>query len=135
MSIPRLGLCKKVNFKLSESTCASLVKDFRIYKENRQHIPTSVKELVKSVEIILISTVECERGFSAMNLTDGRNHLHIPTLSNLLFISINGPPVHCFDAVKFAARWIKSQHHSALDKPTGKPLNLQEQSHSSHLFN
>ncbi|XP_047103608.1 E3 SUMO-protein ligase KIAA1586-like [Schistocerca piceifrons] len=135
MSLSRLF--NKVDFKLRESTCVSLVNDFRIYKENPQYMPNSVKELVKAVEVITISTDECERGFSAMNLTltDQRNHLQVPTLSNLLLISINGPPLHCFDAEKYAARWIKSQHHSELEKSTGKPSNLQEQSHSSRLFN
>ncbi|XP_047115697.1 E3 SUMO-protein ligase KIAA1586-like [Schistocerca piceifrons] len=53
MSISRL--CNEVNFKLRKSTRASLVKDFRIYKENPQHMPNSVKELVKTVKVIPIS--------------------------------------------------------------------------------
>lgn len=81
-----LRLCKRVNLNVSESMCTTLVKDFRIYKENPKHISTSLKELVNSIEIVPISTAECERGFSAMNLTltDQTNHLEVTTLSNLL---------------------------------------------------
>ena len=105
MSLPHL--CRKVKYSANKNMCASLVKDFRIYNENPKTILYSVQGLINAVEIISISTAKCTWGFSAMNLTltVQRNKLQINTLWNLLFISINSPPVHCFKQKSLQQHW------------------------------
>ena len=46
-----------------------------------------------------MSTVDCERGFSVMNLTKTalQNRMSIPHLSTLMMISINGEDRSSFD--------------------------------------
>ena len=69
-----------------------------------------------------ISSAECERGFSCMNLnnTDIRSSLSIDSLSALIFIKVNGPKPAHFNPSVYAAEWIKAGQHSATDHPTGK---------------
>ena len=40
---------------------------------------------------------------------------------SLLCLEVNGPPLAYFDANDYAVSRLKSGHHSALDRPTGKP--------------
>lgn len=51
-------------------------------------------DLIKTLNILPTTTSECERGISDMNLTitDLRTRLTIENVSDLMFISINGPP-------------------------------------------
>ena len=55
-------------------------------------------------------------------MTSVRSSLLIPTLSSLLFICVNGPPLKHFDSRKYVISWLKSGRHSAIDKPTGKSV-------------
>ena len=72
-----------------------------------------------------ISSAECERGFSCMNLnnTDIRSSLSINSLSALIFIKVNGPKPADFNQSVYAAEWIKGGRHSAKDTVTGKKSN------------
>ena len=56
--------------------------------------------------MIPISSSEAERGFSKMNLvcTKMRSSMTAKHLSSLMFISMNGPPVHPWDAANAAAK-------------------------------
>lgn len=60
----------------------------------------------------LPSSAEWERGFSAVNSTDSkyRNKLHEQSLSSLLFVDLNGPPLEQFDPLPFVSSWIKAGH-------------------------
>jgi len=52
-----------------------------------------LRNYVQILQILPVSSVACERGFSQMNRshTGVRNRLAVTTLSDLLIISINGP--------------------------------------------
>lgn len=80
-----------------------------------------LKRLINQVETYPISTASCERGFSQLNLahTKVRNRLCSATVSSLLMVSLNGPPVSQFNAPKYVITWLKEGHHAADDKPTG----------------
>ena len=51
-----------------------------------------------------------ERGFSQMNLqqSDVRNRLTVQTVSHLLMISVNGPPIENWSPRKYVISWLKS---------------------------
>ena len=51
-----------------------------------------------------------ERGFSKMNLhqSDVRNRLTVQTVSHLLMISVNGPPIENWSPRKYVISWLKS---------------------------
>ena len=117
------------------ATSPILLKEFHEFK---CHGVTgeSMRKVLTAVSTLLVSTAECERGFSAMNhiLTDGRNRMNVSTLHNLLFISVNAPDVASFPARRFAEMWLKQGHHAAIDPPTGKQKKEAEVRHQSGLF-
>ena len=73
--------------------------------------------LINCVKAISISTAECERGFSQLNLimTDVRNSLSVETLSSLLYIRIVGPPFSLFKPEKYIRNWLSRGRHAAID--------------------
>jgi hypothetical protein len=100
----------------------SAVNEFREYKNNVKKVGATLKELMCRVLIVPVSSAECERGFSQMNLDDTalRSRLQISTLSALIFIKVNGPPTKLFQPDSYVRQWIESGRHAATDKPTGK---------------
>ncbi|XP_025411912.1 uncharacterized protein LOC112684554 [Sipha flava] len=70
---------------------------------------------IKSVTILPTSTADCERGFSDMNMTitDLRTSLNIENVSDLIFISTNGPSVADFNPRPYVKIWLKD-HRSAV---------------------
>ncbi|KAF3834440.1 hypothetical protein F7725_025644 [Dissostichus mawsoni] len=54
----------------------------------------------------LPTSSECERGFSAVNDTDSktRNRLREASISSLLFVDLNGPPLERFDPTLFITK-------------------------------
>jgi hypothetical protein len=99
-----------------------VLDEFRQYKNNVRKIGPALKTMLHRVQLIPISSSECERGFSCMNLDDTaiRNRLEVSTLSALVFIKVNGPPLELFPAETYAIEWIQSGRHAAIDQPTGK---------------
>ena len=83
-----------------------------------------------------ISSADCERGFSQMNLyhTSGRNRLLVNSVNDLLMVGINGPPLESWDPAKYVISWLKSGHHGALDKATGLPKKAPIVKPSAKLF-
>ncbi len=61
---------------------------------------------------LVISSADCERGFSQMNIlaTSIRSSLAIKTLSSLMFIKCVGPPPRLFDPSPFTKTWITKNH-------------------------
>jgi hypothetical protein len=105
---------------------AVVILDFARYKRTGV-VGTKLKTLVKLLEVLPISSAKCERGFSQMNLqhTSSRNRLMTETVSDLLMICINGPPLSHWNATKYVVSWLQSgklgapsQKH-AFDKPMG----------------
>jgi len=95
-----------------------------------------LKSLFSILEIMPISSAECERGFSQMNLyhSAARNRLLVNSVSDLLMIGINRPPLCHWNAQKYAMSWLKSGRHGALDKTTGMPRKDDLISHSAKMF-
>ena len=83
-----------------------------------------------------MSTADCERGFSVMNLqqTDLRNSLATETVCNLLMISINGPALEFWQPRPYIVRWLQNGHRGALNKPTGPPKQKTKLASSAQLF-
>jgi len=54
-----------------------------------------LQPLITLLEVLPVSSAECERGFSQMNLcrSSGRNRLLVSSVNDLLMIGINGPPL------------------------------------------
>ena len=59
-----------------------------------------------------MSTVDCERGFSAVGRikTKLRNSLAEYSLNHLMFISVEGPPFKEFDFEAAVADWARSKN-------------------------
>lgn len=68
-----------------------------------------IQELNILIKKFPISTAECERGFSLMNIicSDLRSKLTINNISNFMFININGPPLNIlWNPTKYAGSWL-----------------------------
>jgi hypothetical protein len=93
-----------------------MIQSFQEYLVEKR-IPDKLFKLIHNLDMVPVSSSECERGFSQMNLTE------IPLRSSLLtkttsviFIKIVGPPLSQFDPTKFVESWLLfGHHHSAID--------------------
>lgn len=83
-------ICRRFNVDELEA-----IAGLRDFTENMESVPEKLKPLLTTISTLPCSTAECERGFSLMNniITDLRVSLLISNVSNLMFISANGPPV------------------------------------------
>jgi hypothetical protein len=93
-----------------------MMQSFREYLEEKR-IPDKLFKLIHNLDMIPISSSECERGFSQMNLivTPFRSLLLTKTTSAVMFIKIVGPPLSQFSPTKFVESWLVLGHHSAID--------------------
>lgn len=95
-----------------------ILASFREYCETPNRIPKPLRDLFVFglLQTIPISSAECERGFSQMNLiiSPVRTKLSVPHVASLLFITINGPPPHLWKGTEATTSWLKS-HRSAID--------------------
>ena len=97
----------------SGERCSSRVMSFLSFLNSPKHYntiqwtlwkPTDVfrdlQPLLRCCSCIPVSSAECERGFSQMNLvcTSVRNRLLIERISNLLFVKLHVPPMDAWDA-------------------------------------
>ena len=100
-----------------------IVTLFREFFCNTRIVPAEVDEkLIQGLlNVFPISSAEAERGFSKVNLICSKMRSSMTTkhLSSLMFISINGPPVHFWDAKYATSKWIQ-KHKSASDNKTRK---------------
>jgi len=89
------------HFNLSSSNC---LKGMREYIENGgKRVPQDLKPLLLIMDSIPVSTAECERGFSAMNLilTSSRSAIQISRVSQLMMIRLVGPPLALWDPIPY----------------------------------
>jgi hypothetical protein len=102
-------------FQLSEREA---IRAFREYMKYREEMPKELSRIWLILHTIAISSSECERGFSQMNLIvalgRSRSSLLVKTAS-LLIIIIVGPPLTLFDPTNYVKTWLLQGHHSALD--------------------
>lgn len=70
-----------------------------------------------ALSVVPVSTAECERSFSVMNTiaSPKRNRLTVNHLSDLMFISIMGPPLTVFNPTPYSKSWLQRGNHSAGD--------------------
>jgi len=109
-------LCEK--FKVDSHASIQGMRDFI---DNSNELPSKLKPLKNCILSLSCGTAECERGFSAMNLivTKLRTLLTVENLNSLLFIKINGPPVHRFEPKKYVRNW-SLKHKMGDDNRTRK---------------
>jgi hypothetical protein len=83
-------------FQLSEREA---IRAFRKNMKYREEMPKELSRIWLILHTIAISSSECERGFSQMNLivTPGRSSLLVKTVTSLLFVIIVGPTLTFFD--------------------------------------
>ena len=93
-----------------------MVRGFREYVVETTY-SQKLLPLIHALHSIPISSSECERGFSQMNLiiTPTRASLMTKTVSSLLFIRLVGPSLTQFDPTKYVASWLLRGRHSAVD--------------------
>ncbi|KAK5866511.1 hypothetical protein PBY51_020697 [Eleginops maclovinus] len=100
--------------KLLCESSTEAIEEFRDWKLQGSQGNT-LKKLIVACRTILPTSAECERGFSTCNDTDDktRNGLRAASLTALLFIDLNGPPIEKFNPVPFVHSWIKSGHRTS----------------------
>uniref|UniRef100_A0A8C5MRD2 Uncharacterized protein n=1 Tax=Leptobrachium leishanense TaxID=445787 RepID=A0A8C5MRD2_9ANUR len=123
-------LCKRFQLNFT-----SICEGFRDYIDNAgTEIPENLKPAVTAVNSLPVTSGDCERGFSTMNLVMSpiRSGLGIERLSSLLFISLIGPPADLWDPLPYVRKWLSS-HRSADDNKSRKVDHptQQEQRYSS----
>uniref|UniRef100_A0A8C8RJZ3 HAT C-terminal dimerisation domain-containing protein n=1 Tax=Pelusios castaneus TaxID=367368 RepID=A0A8C8RJZ3_9SAUR len=98
-----------------------MIRGFREYLMEKTY-PETLLPLIRAIHTIPISSSECERGFSQMNLiiTSTRASLMTKTVSSLLFIRLVGPPLTFFDPSKYVDSWLLRGRHSAVDSQSRK---------------
>jgi len=109
-------------FSIPSSEAAVNVVDCGVFKQTGGTVVgKSLKHLLHCLDVLPVSSADCERGFSQMNLyhTSGRNKLLVNSVNDLLMVGINGPPLESWNADKYVISWLKAGHHDALDKATG----------------
>ena len=107
-------LCQRYGLTFSECKTA-----FRDYIDDPSSVPPAILELKAIINTYPVTSADCERGFLAMNniCNDIRNHHTVSHISNLMFISLFGPPVSKFKPHAYVKKWLKS-HRSADDTRT-----------------
>lgn len=97
-------------------------EDFREFKLQGTQEGETLTRLLIASKTYLATSAECERGFSAVNDTDrkSRNKLCAKSLSSLLFVDVNGPPLEIFDPTPFVTSWVKAGHRLSTWRVTGK---------------
>lgn len=96
-------------------------KDFRDYVDDPHTDTPSVRMIKSIISVLPVSSADCERGFSTMNLilTDIRNRMLIHNVSSLLFVSLVGPPVCRFKPENYVSNWLLS--HRSCDDARARP--------------
>ena len=90
--------------------------------------PEELKLLLQAVNTLVISTAECERGFSQMNmLTTTRSSLEVKSMSALLFIKCVGPPLNKFRPDVYVKSWLQS--HCLANNPKARARKIETKKH------
>lgn len=116
-------LCRR--FGLHYSTARDAFSDFK--DSGGRKIPLDLHPLMNAINTIPVSTAECERGFSAMNVIfgDHRAKLLIKHVSALMFVKLHGPPLQQWQPLRYVKSWLL-KHRSADDTRTRKSTSTAE---------
>ena len=117
--------------KIPTENLNNLIEEYRMWKNGHPAIGELLK-LKEQLHVLPISSAECERDFSPMNMihNKSRNRMQDESRRILMFMSLNGPNMELLPAEQYAELWIKEGHHSATDKKTGKREKIDEKQHS-----
>ena len=100
---------KEVEFfaRLTGLNTVDVLIDFRAYILTKRSMSPFIKCLLCGHSVIPISSAACERGFSAMNAQQSptRNGLLMKNLDGILFVSVNGMPLNCWDQKPYVMTW------------------------------
>ena len=93
-----------------------VLEGFRDYKEDSSIIPKDLSPLINILSLIPVSSAECEQGFSLMNIIISalRCSLLIKTVSSLMFVNLNGPPLSKWNPKEYVKSWLV-KHRGATD--------------------
>jgi len=119
-------LCKKFGLGFSEARNA-----YRDFKESGDKV---IADSLHFVDTIPVSTAECERGFSRMNLvcTNLRSRLSAKHTSSLMFIALSGPPLALWKPLPFVKSWLALHRRDALC--TKGPSKAESKTHNASLL-
>lgn len=111
------SLCSKLSILFTTETKSA----YRDFIDNPNATNKIVSEIKAAVSTLPISSADCERGFSTMNLicSKSRNRLLIDHISSLMFISLVGPPVVLYKPEAHVKSWLVS-HRNSDDNQTRK---------------
>ena len=101
------SLCHRFGFPRS-----STVSAFHDYVDNQgRKVPDDLLPLLRCCSCIPVSSAECERGFSLMNIvcTSVRNRLTVKRISNLMFIKLHGPLINSWNPEKYVKSWLRAR--------------------------
>jgi hypothetical protein len=112
------AICKDTGFSAEHTV--DILYEYAEFEKNGK-MRSKLQALRKFLAVYPISTADCERAFSMMNLqqTDIRNSLKTETVDSLLIISINGPALRFWQPRQYVLSWLKEGHREALDKASG----------------
>ncbi|XP_063053987.1 uncharacterized protein LOC134448159 [Engraulis encrasicolus] len=101
--------------KLIGEPVTEAISDYRDWKLQGRSDGHTLKRLLVASKTVLPTSAECERGFSACNDTDDntRNRLRAKSLTALLFVDLNGPPIERFNPMPFVKSWIRKEHRTS----------------------
>jgi len=74
-----------------------------------------MRRVITYVETLPVSTADCERGFSRMNVIcdELRSTITVQHLSTLMFVSLVGQPLHLWNAEPYVRSWLTSGRRNA----------------------
>ena len=104
-------ICNRFILNVSE-----VKMSYRIFKETGGRcITPPLRRLLLYINTIPVSTAECERGFSRMNIVCNtpRSRLTVKHMASLMFVSIVGPPLRLFDPLIFVKSWLLLKRRDA----------------------
>ena len=106
---------------------------FRDFIDDPTVIPSSIQMLEDAIATFPISSADCERRFSTMNMIlSVRNRLAIDNSSNLLFLALIGLPVDKFNPQPYVESWVLKGHRNSDDQRSRRAnLSAQDSSYKS----
>jgi len=123
-------LCDKFSLSFSD-----IKFSYRIYKDSKGMVKNqALLTLLNRVNTIPVSTAECERGFSKMNIvcTSLRSRLTVKHLSSLMLISLSGPPLRLWKPLSYVKSWLASDRRDATFMQCPK-ISIQNDYKKEHL--
>uniref|UniRef100_H3A966 HAT C-terminal dimerisation domain-containing protein n=1 Tax=Latimeria chalumnae TaxID=7897 RepID=H3A966_LATCH len=115
------------------SQVQGVASGFDISDEDNK-VPERLKQLLDVLKTLIISTVECERSFSALNdtLTNIRNSLSLETASKLIFIKTVGPLLELFKPESYVRSWLgKGRRHADFNTCRSRQTDKKKSNHRS----